>query len=348
MGKFKQLLLVAIVTAGGWGSCSEQQTVPNVEKHFESESRAKLDSVAMPGLVSPFRWYTAGGRLVMLDIQADPVVHLFTLPNMDTLCVFGRQGKGPGEYLLPGLIENVADDRVALYETNPNRVQYYRLREDSVEAETATQFPQWIADRAIAKAYSSVWQVDEKRAIGLAFPSSFPEADLIDLASVAYVDSLDFVSRQFKQESEPASLYLCQGDYAAGYFALGYRYIDRLEVYRVDRDGFTPLYVVGEQLDPKQTALYDAERDDEMMLYYTDVALVRGRLFALRQQVPEGERGECKTVLEIYDVKSGKGLRRVELGRPIDRCVVDPVTGILYGYDPFCEVPQLYVCGPEY
>lgn len=328
---------------GLFWSCSDRKTTPVIEKHFAKSTRQSPDSVAFPRLITPFRWYAADGQMVILDLKTDPMVHVLALPDLEPLTAFGRQGKGPGEYLMPGLIEKMEPGRIALYETNPNKVQYYVLDADTVYAETTTKFPLWTPDMPIAKAFSSVWAVNDSLAIGLSFPPDFPEADLVNLASGENVASLEFVSNPSDEDREDAYLYLCQGDYSDGYFAVGYNYIDRIEIYRLDSAGFAPVYVIGSPLAAEQTKRFESGRDDEMIFYYSGVVIDNGKLYALRQQIPEKDRADARTVLEIYDLKTGRGLQQAELGRLIDRCMIDAATNKLYGYDPFAEASQLYV-----
>ncbi|WP_298062194.1 BF3164 family lipoprotein [uncultured Rikenella sp.] len=315
-------------------------SMPAREKAFERSARLAADSVPLPYLVHPFRWYVQGDRLWLLDNQADHFSHLFSLPELQPLCRFGRQGRGPGEYLSPGMACMQRADETALFESMPNRFCLYRQKGDTVALLQTLQFPVWMKARALPKAYSRLWQTKDTLYIGIAFPPRFPEIDLIDMAVSEIRASLSFpLSGSERAGSYP---YLFTAAYCQGKLVLAYQYIDRIEVYDVGRDGFQLDYVIGTGEPQEELSIRD--EDDRMIRHYSAVQCDGERIYALYQGYPDGAFSGDGIVssLEIYRSEDGTGETRVDLGRRIDDVVLDSIRHTLYGYSAVCDSAQFY------
>lgn len=334
-------LWVVLSLSGLFASCGHApEPVPAREKEFARHTRIAADSVALPYLVHPFRWYIQGDRLWIMDNYTDHFGHAFSLPGLRPLCRFGRQGKGPGEYLNPGLVSMQRSDETALFESIPNRLCLYRQQGDSVALFRTRQFPVWMQERALPKAYSRMWQTEDSLYIGVAFPPRFPEVDLLDMEQPAVVAGLSFpLSGSEEAGSYP---YLFNAAYGRGKLVLAYAYIDRIEVYDVTRDGFRLDYVVGTGEPQEELSIRD--EDDRMIRHYTAVQCDGKRIYALYQGYPDSAFGGDGIIssLEIYRVANGTGETRVDLGRRIDDIVLDSARHTLYGYDAVCDSAQFY------
>lgn len=317
------------------------ESVPAREKAFECSARLAADSVSLPYLVHPFRWYVQGDRMWLLDNQADHFGHLFSLPELQPLCRFGRQGRGPGEYLSPGMACLQREDETALFESMPNRLCLYRQQGDTVVPLQTLQFPVWMEARALPKAYSRLWQTqDSALYVGISFPPRFPEIDLLDM-NVPEVRAV--LSFPLTGSDEAGSYpYLFTAAYCQGKLVLAYQYIDRIEVYDVSHDGFRLDYVLGTGKPQEELSIRD--EDDRMIRHYTAVQCDGERIYALYQGYPNGafSKEDIVSSIEIYRLEDGIGETRVDLNRRIDDIALDTVRHTLYGYSAVCDSPQFY------
>ncbi len=311
------------------------------EKVFERSAQLTADSVPLPYLVHPFRWYAQGDRMWLLDNHTDRFGHAFSLPELQPLCQLGRQGRGPGEFLGPGLACMQREDETALFESMPNRLCLYRQQGDSVALLRILKFPVWMEARELPKAYSRLWQTqDSMLYVGIAFPPRFPEVDLIDMEAPEVKASLSFpLTGSEEAGSYP---YLFTAAYGGGRLVLAYQYIDRIEVYRVSPAGFQLDYVIG--TGEPQEELSIRNEDDRMIRHYTAVQCDGDRVYALYQGFPDGAFSSDGIVstLEIYQAEDGAGETRVDLGRRIDDIALDSARCTLYGYSAVCDSAQFY------
>lgn len=317
------------------------ESMPAREKAFDRTTLLAADSVPLPYLVHPFRWYVQGDRLWLLDNHTDRFGHAFALPGVAPVCQFGRQGRGPGEFLSPGLASMQREDETALFESIPNRLCLYRQQGDSVALLRTLTFPVWMETRALPKAYSRLWQTEDSTLyIGIAFPPRFPEIDLLDMEAPKVRASLSFP--QTGSEEAGSYPYLFTAAYSHGKLVLAYQYIDRIEVYDVDRDGFRLDYAIG--TGQPQEELSIRNEDDRMIRHYTAVQCDDQRIYALYQGYPDGAFGsdDILSTLEIYRSEDGTGELRADLGRRIDDIALDTARHTLYGYSAVCDSPQFY------
>ena len=313
-----------------------------LEKRFAVELIPETDSVSLSYLIHPFRWYIQDDKMLIEDLNGEYFGHMFSLPDLKPVCRFGRQGHGPNEYVNPGLACMRRGTDAALFEAIPNRMDMYcLLPTDSMELVQTWQFPEWMKERQLPKAYSRLWQVKDSLFIGVAFPLRFPEIDLLDMSVPAVTASLDFPL----QGSEQAGSYpyLFAASYGGGKLALAYRYIDRIEVYDVSPGGFVLDYVIGDGQAQEELSIQN--RDDEMICYYTAVACDGNRILALHQGNTEAQMHEdgINSTVEVYHAPTGRGEALWTLDMRIDDLSWDAVRGVLYGYSALSDSAQFYV-----
>lgn len=329
-----------IALACACGSADRHET--HLEKRFAIEQTPDTDSVSLPYLIHPFRWYIRDDKMQIEDLNGEYFGHIFSLPEMKPVCRFGRQGHGPGEYINPGLACMQCGTDAALFEAIPNRLDIYRLGPtDSMELVETRQFPEWMKERAIPKAYSRLWQVKDSLYIGIAFPPRFPEIDLLNMSVPEVEATLNFPL----QGSEEAGSYpyLFSASYSNGKLALAYRYIDRIEVYDVLPEGFRLDYVIGDGQPQEELSIRG--RDDEMICHYTAVECDGERILALYQGCTDARMSGdgIKSAVEIYRASTGEGEVLWNMGRRIDDMAWDAGHETLYGYSALSDSALFYV-----
>lgn len=342
----KNLTLILIFASLVW-SCQSPNTVKTVEKTFKSQTQLTVDSILLPEIVQNHRWYCRGNKMAVLDMKSDNFLgHLFKLPDMNLSTKFAPKGKGPGEYISPGLIIMNNELQIGLYELSKNSIDFYNIVNDTICFEKTYKFPVWMAERNLPKSYSRVWQISDSILLGITFPPQIAEIDLIDIKNVNLIGSVDF---PLKPTGNAGSYpYLFQADYFDGKLVLAYNYINRIEVYNVSNSEIKLNYIIGE--DKTQEEIVLADKYDDMLLYYSAIACDKEKIYALYQGVPEGglyNNGTNYSTLEIFDIKSGEGGDMINLSQYFDDIIVNRTTGDIYASNPICQEPYVYIVKPN-
>lgn len=121
--------------------------------------------------------------------------------------------------------------------------------------------------------------------------------------------------------------------------AIAYRYINRLEVYQISSLGFNLKFIIGD--DKLQNDLYNKDRDDEMIYYYSDVICGKNTIYAIYQGTQVQNLSNVRSSLEIYNLE-GENLNTINLGRYISDIVIDETSNIVYACDKNIEDDYLY------
>lgn len=85
-----------------------------------------------------------------------------------------------------------------------------------------------------------------------------------------------------------------------------------------------------------QNDLFEADRDDEMIKYYSDVQCDSTHIYLLFHGVAEKDLGNCPTYLRVYDHKLNENQRNFLYDRYFDRFLVTQKGQILL-YSPIDE-----------
>lgn len=303
-----------------------------------------IDSIALPFLFYPERWFLTGGDLYVLNSRAEPFLTVYSLSERKVRTRWGGIGRGPHEFPIPSLGEMRDSDRVAIYSNRLNRMETFALQADSLVYRSTLRFPVWVKNgHNLPKPYTRLIQYDDSLFVGTSFLPREIVVELLDMRNERTVDAVDFPLRPAADGA--SGPFACKVALEGDRMAAAYRYVDRIELYDLSPAGFRLTHVLGS--DQTQEALYAADRDDEMRFYYADVVCGGGRVYALRQDVPEGDLGTAASRIELIDLRSGETLRVISTGRYLSDILVDEATGIVYGHDPhneeylfFCRIPE--------
>ncbi len=294
----------------------------------------KADSIILPFLFCPERWYLSHGDLCVLNSRVAPFLTVYSLPEQSVRTQWGNLGRGPHEFPLPSLGEMQDKNRIAIYSNSLNRLELFELRADAPVYLSTSHFPVWMkGNRLLPKPYTRLVQYNDMLFVGTSFLPRQIVVELLDMRNEQVVDAVDFPLRP--ADGGYSAPFECKTALCGDRMAVAYRYIDRVELYDLSSEGFRLTHVLGS--DVTQEGLCARNRDDEMYFYYSDVICRERYVYALWQGIPTGNLEKAKSRIEIIDTRSGETLRILSSDRYLTEIVVDEKAGIVYGHDPLNE-----------
>ena len=81
-----------------------------------------------------------------------------------------------------------------------------------------------------------------------------------------------------------------------------------------------------------QYDLYRLNKDNEMILHYSDIVCGKNQIYALYRGVKEKELSSANSKIEVYSY-DGTHLRTFDLGRSIEKILVDESSMRIYAFD---------------
>lgn len=301
-------------------ACSGGKQDKDKEQHLTEERTILLDSIKPPFVFYPERWTTDGVDLWIINSRDSFFLKRYSPKNNHVLWSGGSIGRGHFEYIYPGIIEGISKETISLYSNTLGRVDEYSTSKEPVMLNSA-KLPVWNEMHGIPKPYTRMARVNDSIVIGTYFLPRKAGADIINVHQGVLVS--DFPLGITQNEETPSGPYEFKVAADGSYAVVAYRYIDRLEFYSVNPKGITTLtHILGN--DETQTDLYNADRDDEMIKYYSDVFVYEGHLFVLRQNIEDGRMGDADTHLLVYDLESCINVENIALGREVSELQVIP------------------------
>lgn len=289
----------------------------------------RVDSIALPFLFYPERWFLSHGDLYVLNSRAAPFLTVYSLPERRVRTQWGAIGRGPHEFPIPSLGEMRDKDRVAIYSNSLNRMETFELQADSFVYRSTALIP----TGGGPKPYTRLVQYNDTLFVGTSFLPRQIAVELLDMRGERIVDAVDFPLRP--AEGGYSAPFECKAALCGDRMAVAYRYIDRIELYDLSPQGFRLTHVIGS--DTSQEELCAQDRDDEMLFYYSDIVCGQRYVYALWQGVRTGNLGTTESRIEIFDAANGEMLRILSPARYLTDIVVDEKAGIIYGHDPLNE-----------
>ncbi len=311
--------------------CSHKNELTNSrDKDLPALTTIVLDSMRMDATFYPFGWTVNGDILWALSRQDSLFLTGYDRnQNLKPIIRWGRIGQGPDDYIVPGIISKCQNNYVGLYSNTANKSVEYNLKDGNLIEISKNSFPIWHEDRKIPKPYTRVIKANDSIFIGVYFLPREPGADIFNLKNqnISYT-----VTPSFKPEDEMSGPYEFNLDISNNYIAVAYRYIDRMEFYKLNNDHIPEiLHSIGDIKSQKD--LYNEDRDDEMIKYYSDISCVSGNAYALYQGVKEENLEDAHTHLEIFDMENGKCIANIALDKYYTN-IIATMDSMIYLYSP--------------
>lgn len=285
----------------------------------------------------PDRWTTKQGKAYITNFRDSLFLTVADLTTGEKIASAVSRGSGPGEFNVASMIETSSDNaRLGLYDLSPNKVVFY---EETLQADPPVQeawkgfLPGCEKMEGNPKPYTRLAQVNDTVVAGTYLMSRQNGVDFIDVKNGQLLSETTMA--QAIPSGDPAGPYEFKVaiDSDGKTMVAAYRYLDRVDVYKIERDTAQLCRTIGRPVS--QANLYKEDRDDEMVKFYSDVAVRNGKAYLLWQGVPEQQLGESHSFLQIYDLATMKNLANIDLGGYFRDLLVND--DVVYLYSPTRE-----------
>ena len=199
---------------------------------------------------------------------------------------------------------------------------------DSLLLVKTLHFPLWNKQRKIPKAYTRLIQYNDSLFIGTSFMPKEISVELMNLNTEKVVNSINFPLKP--KEEEYSGPYECKIATEMNFIVAAYRYINRLEIYKLSDQKIQLNTIIGDANN--QYDLYRLNKDSEMIFHYSDIVCGKNQIYALYQGVKERELSSANSKIEVY-AYDGTHLRTFDLGRNIEKILVDESSMRIYAFD---------------
>jgi hypothetical protein len=315
-------------------ACTQSsQKAQSVPPHPIEESTCAVDSTRLPFLFYPERWTASGNILWVVNSRDTPFLTGYDVATDSVVFKGGSIGNGPGEFIFPGIVEHVGPTSVTLYSNTQNKVVFYKF-DNTLEHADEGHFPTWNKKQYLPKPYTRIAEISEHIAIGTYFFPREVGAEIIDLKAGKLIASIPLnISQDGERPSGPREFKVAAN---SSYCVMAYRYLNQLDFYDISNPKMPTLYK-SIHIDSDQTTLYEQDRDDEMIKYYSDIQLDTKNAYVLNQSVAEGKlMGSCSH-LQIFNLKDGKNIANIKLDKFYQELILMPSAHKILLYSPTNE-----------
>lgn len=202
----------------------------------------------------------------MLNSRINPFLTIYNLQE-NSYIQYGNIGQGPKEFIVPSLCEMKEPEKIGIYSNSMNKLDVLHFNSDSLLYVKTLHFPLWNKQRGIPKAYTRLIQYNDSLFIGTSFMPKEISVELMNLKTEKVVNSVNFPLKP--KEGEYSGPYECKIAAEMNFIVAAYRYINRLEIYKLSDQKFQLNTIIGDANN--QYDLYRLNKDNEMILHYSDI-----------------------------------------------------------------------------
>lgn len=284
-------------------------------------------AIKLPFLFYPERWCLNDSKLYVLNSRINPFLTIYNLQE-NSYIQYGNIGQGPKEFIVPSLCEMKEPEKIGIYSNSMNKLDVLHFNSDSLLYVKTLHFPLWNKQRGIPKAYTRLIQYNDSLFIGTSFMPKEISVELMNLKTEKVVNSVNFPLKP--KEGEYSRPYECKIATEMNFIVAAYRYINRLEIYKLSDQKFQLNTIIGDANN--QYDLYRLNKDNEMILHYSMTVCGKNQIYALYRGVKEKELSSANSKIEVYSY-DGTHLRTFDLGRSIEKILVDESSMRIYAFD---------------
>lgn len=287
--------------------------------------------------------------LVLCDVQSDPHVYVYSLPNLTYLGSFGSQGAGPGELLDPlfwGQFENSPQSQKAWF-YQPNTMRYSLIDiQKAISGNDYTKFDKQIKMPSQIENAVNIISIDENTIVasGRVSEGEFMIYNTLTEETRWMPFLIDF-NKTFMDEIKNARMF---NSYKQGIFKIkpdgtrfvkAFGYVPIIDVYNEKADLIFSIIQDGYR-KPRINTNQNNHFAPETRVYYTDVFLSDKCIYALNQN--------C-TLQELSEGKGGN----VEIhmfswtGDPLYKIVLNEISGAMAPFAVDELNKNIYVVNPQ-
>lgn len=308
-------------------SACGSKTGPQADE-LAAQETVELDSVEVEWNLYPERWNLNGDTLWVINSRDSLFLSGYDIDNNSLFCYWGKIGNGPEDYVSPGIVEGCGS-ALTLYGNTERKVAGYRLDGGIPVVSWSGELPLWNTEQGLPKPYTRLCGINDTICVGTYFLPRKVGADIINIKSGELLSEITLgVNQPDEAMSKPFQFKAAAG---GDKIAMAYRYIDRIELYSSDEISRpTLVHAIGNSDNiEKQSDLYEKDRDDEMIKYYSDVQCDDRYAYLLWHGVEERNLETFPTYLRIYDLATGNNKRNIKLDRYFTKLLTDGRGNIL-------------------
>lgn len=298
-------------------SCNKTKKLQDTEQGENITSVCVNDSILLKSLFYPERWAINNDSLWVLNSRDSVFLKAFDLSDGDCMLEWGHLGNGPDEYVSPGLIENFNGPGVGIYGNTERRIVRYIWGNDEMTSTGKSSLPVWY--REMPKPYTRIFSINDSIMLGTYFLPRTVGSDIFN----TYTDEIisEFIPDVGKNEEDmsgPFEFKIAANDTL---IVVAYRYLELIEFIPLGED-FKPQRSISIGNHKNQKRLFEEDKDDEMIKYYSDIQISNGHAYVLYQGEQERNLYNADTKLKIYDLNDNKLVKTFALGRYFDQLLL--------------------------
>ena len=307
-------LFITIVLLISVNSCKNSNYKQD-SKQVENITYLRVnDSISLNSIFYPERWIINNDSLWVINSRDSLFLKVFDLSNGDCILKWGNLGNGPNEYVSPGLIEKFNGSGIGIYGNTERRIVSYLLNNGTMTSEAIYSLPSWHGN--LPKPYTRISSFNDSIMAGTYFLPRTAGVDIFNKFNGEII--YEFIPNIGKNEEDMSGPFEFKIATTDSLMAIAYRYLDLIEFLPIDHY-FTPENYISIGNYENQKRLYDEDRDDEMIKYFSDIQISGGYAYALYQGVQEKNLSNAETKLKIYDLNDYKLVKTISLGRFFDQ-----------------------------
>lgn len=200
-------------------------------------------AIKLPFLFYPERWCLNDSKLYVLNSRINPFLTIYNLQE-NSYIQYGNIGQGPKEFIVPSLCEMKEPEKIGIYSNSMNKLDVLHFNSDSLLYVKTLHFPLWNKQRGIPKAYTRLIQYNDSLFIGTSFMPKEISVELMNLKTEKVVNSVNFPLKP--KEGEYSRPYECKIATEMNFIVAAYRYINRLEIYKLSDQKFQLNTIIGD------------------------------------------------------------------------------------------------------
>lgn len=305
------ILLISIT------SCKNSNNKQNSKQEENIKRFSVNDSISLKSIFYPERWVINNDSLWVINSRDSVFLKVFDLSNGDCILKWGNLGNGPDEYVSPGLIENFNEPGIGIYGNTERRMVSYLCNNGTLKSNAISFLPIW--NGRLPKPYTRISSFNDSIMAGTYFLPRTAGIDIFNKFNEEII--FEFIPNVGKEEEDMSGPFEFKIATTDSLMAIAYRYLDLIEFIPLNSD-FTPGPPISIGHYENQKKLYDEDRDDEMIKYFSDIQISDGYAYALYQGVQEKNLSDAETELKIYDLCKYKLVKTISLGRFFDQLLL--------------------------
>ena len=317
-------------------SCSEEiANSSNTIVHIPTQGEtidAKGKDIVLPYSMNPLELLLLKDYLVVLNLQDDSLCMVFNWPEMTLANVLGRKGRGPGEFVFPGLVEmSQGENEFAIQDMGKKEIYCYSLED---------------ADHKTIKAQRTIGWYSEQLPNQLKiYPESYVYSVFNPLEVAAYkqvkVNDIPIeqriydLSTSFEEKGESG---LYSGKLAHAHEKMAYAFRYKKQIALMHKEGLdiildfphdSPVLKAGFGVDNAQSVIhYISVTASDNLVYALD--------FGYTDAFAKAHRDEIRSGIDVVNWE-GQFEKRINLDRFLRTIVVDEERGIIMGISSLSE-----------